>query len=182
MKKFKALALPGLLVVGLSLLLIGAADAKNFMYILKFDKGEMFSDFDPAQVEATLSKEHVKESKVNIKLNFKTKAGIGEWKPTRAIWKDFSKVKFWAFNESNEERQLKFVVKGAKQPPNADTNRMDHICKLPPGESEHIIDLKTEKCKDGVSYLDLSNIYLYAFSNPEEKPLTVYISDLQIIK
>jgi len=156
--------------------------ARDYMYILKFDKGEMFNDFDPQKVEMSLSKEHAKDGKVSMKLVFKTNAGIGELKPTRAIWTGYSKVKFCIYNDSNEERELVFRVKGAKEPPNAPSNTYDVKLKLPPGESEHTINLTEAVCNDGVSRLDISRIYLYAFSNRSEKPLTIYVSDFKLVK
>ncbi|OGF51253.1 MAG: hypothetical protein A2231_07020 [Candidatus Firestonebacteria bacterium RIFOXYA2_FULL_40_8] len=183
MKSVKTKVFSGLLVFGLILLFSGVANAKDFMFILKFDKGEMFNDFDPSKVEMGLAKEHMaKGAKVSMKLMFKTKCGIGELHPGRAAWGEFTKMTFTVYNDSKEERKMKVIVKGAKEPANGDTNRMDYVCKLPPGESVQTIDLTKEKCKDGTSTLDLSKIYLYAFSNPDEEPLTVYISDLKLVK
>lgn len=156
--------------------------ARDYMYILKFDKGEMFNDFDSQKVESSLSREHAKGSKVSMKLCFKTNAAIGELRPSRSIWTGYSKVKFNVFSEENDGRELVFRIKGAKEPPNDPSNTCDIKLKLPPGESEHTIDLTTVKCNDGTSSLDVSKVYLYAFSNKSEKPLTIYISDFKLVK
>ena len=158
----------------------GAAFSRDFMNILKFDKGEMFNDFSNAS--QALSKEHGKDGKVCMKITYNGKGWMGEMNPARKVWSDFSRVQFVIFNDSTSEREIRFTIKGAKEPPNAPENTSSTPLTIPPGESTQTVDLTKIICLDGKSPLDYSKIYIYAFSSRSEEPLTIYISDFKLIK
>ena len=170
------------LVFCVVMLLAANAFSRDYMYILKFDKGEMFSDFDAQKVSLSLSKEHGKDGKVCMKIEFKTNSSVGEWNPSRKMWSDYSKVAFHIFSEDTEERDLKFRVKGAAQPVNDPKNTFDTVLKIKPGDGDYTVDLSNAVCNDKESKLDTKSIYLYAFTNSSEKPLTIYLSDFKLMK
>jgi len=155
---------------------------KDYLYIVRFDKGEMFTDFDPQKVEVSLSKEYVKDGKISLKINYKDKAFVGEWKPMRAFWTGYSKINFFIYNDSNEERELIFRIKGARQPSKSPENTFETTLKLLPGYNEYSIDLTKAICNDGKSLLDLNGVYVYSFENKVEKPLTIYLSGFKLVK
>jgi hypothetical protein len=169
-------------LLGAMLFFASVCFGRDFLYVLKFDKGELFSDFDAQKVSMSLSKEHGKDGKVCMKIEFKTNSSVGEWKPGRNCWDGYSKAVFHVFSEAAEERDLKFRVKGAVEPVNDPKNTFDTIIKIKPGDGDYTVDLAGAVCNDKASKLDIKNIYLYAFTNGAETPLTIYLSDFKLIK
>jgi len=155
--------------------------AKDYLYVVKFDKGEMFSDVSP-DINMSLSKEHGKDGKISLKIIYEKDGFLGEWKPVRAFWGDYSKLTFYIYNDSAEEKTLTLRIKGAKEPPKTPENTFEIVLKLPPKESFQEIDLKKAVCLDGKSLLDYSKIYVYSFDNKDGKPLTVYLSEFKLVK
>ncbi|OGF50778.1 MAG: hypothetical protein A2231_05470 [Candidatus Firestonebacteria bacterium RIFOXYA2_FULL_40_8] len=156
---------------------------KDFLYIMKFDKGEMFGDFNQAKAIVSLSKKNTKDGKLGIKIKYSEKGiWVGEWGPLRRKWNEFSKVTFYIFNEEEKERQIVFRIKGAKNPVNTPENTVEVKIKLPAGASEHTVNIAAELCMDGKSTLDLSSIAGYSFVNMEDDPLTIVVSEFKLLK
>ncbi|OGF48627.1 MAG: hypothetical protein A2231_01505 [Candidatus Firestonebacteria bacterium RIFOXYA2_FULL_40_8] len=167
------------LVLGIS----ASSFGKDFLYIMKFEKGEMFGDFNQAKAVVSLTKNNTKDGKLGIRIKYAEKGiWVGEWGPLRRKWDEFFKVTFYIFNEEKEEKQIVFRVKGAKNPVNTPENTVEVKIKLPAGKSEHIINISKELCLDGKSTLDLSVIAGYSFVNMEDEPLTIDISEFKLLK
>lgn len=159
-----------------------ATEEGDYQYILKFHKGDVFTVVrDKAQV--SLSKKHAKK-KYSLKLDFKGgPTWVGEFQPQRQFWTGFSKVEISIYNDSDKERIIWFTVKGADtKKPNAPSNTFITPLKLPPGESEHSIDLTRAICADGRTLLDYSKIYLYNFGHRSEEPFVIYLREFKLVK
>jgi len=169
-----------LMVLAVLALLGSFASAKK-MAILNFNKGEMPDDNNACTV--SLSEEHGdKEGDFTLKLEFAAKSkDATPWsavfQPKKAAWSAFTKVKFNVFNPSDKEVKMGWMIKGAKGS-NGPENRKDWEVKLPPGKSEQEIKITDVKCNDGTSPLDCSKIYIWAFWNLEEQPMTVFVQKL----
>ena len=172
-------AVIGMMILALS---IGISFAvKDSIYILRFDKGESFNDCSSG-ITTTLTKEHAKK-KYGMKIVWEKGGWVGEMGGIRSVWEGYSKVSVHIFNPSDKEAEINFCIKGAKQEePNAPSNTHFSLLKLPVGDSDHIIDLTTAMCSDGKSKLDYSRIYIWNFMNKKDEPLTIYVSELQLLK
>ena len=182
MKRIFRTVLSKVLCLSIILMLQTPSFARDYMEILRFDKGDVFND---GAGEQALSKQHGKNGKVCMKITFKegSEEWIGELNPGKKAWGNFKYVKFHVFNDEQEERELNFTIKGAKEPPNDKSNWYEKIFKLKPGENDCEIALDSAVCVDGKSKLDYSKIYLYAFRTDKSgKPLTIFISDFKLTK
>jgi hypothetical protein len=151
------------------------------MTILSFNKGEMTDDNNLTEV--SLSEENAeKAGDFTLKVDFQAKTPdktpwIASFKPKKAAWSGFTKTKFIVFNPSDKPVKIGWMIKGAKQT-NGPENRKDWEVTLPPGKSEQEVKIVGVNCNDGKSPLDISQIYIWAFWNLEEKPVTIFLGKL----
>jgi hypothetical protein len=151
--------------------------AAKKMVLLDFNKGEMPTD--NINCDVSLAEEHAdKEGDFALKVDFKGTEGegsCGEFKPKKASWEGFKKVKYIVFNPTgNVISEFGFSIKGAKMT-NEPDNRKDWKVELAPGRNEFTVNLPGNLCNDGKTALDFSRIYIWKFRYYKKTPATIYI-------
>jgi hypothetical protein len=160
-------------VAGAVVLLSFSASAKS-MKVLDIDKGEMAEAGSGTAV--TMNDEHAeKTGGLSMLFEFPGHGYIGQYKPKKAAWAGYKKIKFITFNTGEESIEtVQFFLRGKTMsdgPENSKTWKM----VIPPGKKEWEFPMTEQICDDGKSPLDMSVVFQWQFENDGKKPAKFFL-------
>ena len=103
---------------------------------------------------------------------------IGQYKPKKAAWGAYKKIKFITFNEGTEKIEtVQFFLRGATMKDTPDNSKTWKMV-IPPGKKEWEFPLKEQTCDDGKTPLDMSVCFQWQFENDPKAPAKFFVTKI----